>query len=151
MVVRSIETVVQRTVNPDRCATDAPKVLALWRRLGRPPPAEFEADVAMVAHAARECPDRLFARDIRAEGWAEGRDRSRAVPTLLSQERWTERLDAARAWEAAGHPRAGPERPTAAKPADSRQASRREALDALDMALFNLNNLGDSWQARPAS
>ena len=98
MVLRSLEAIRQRPVSPERCGTDAKPVLGLWRALGKPDPAEFAAELALVAEAARECPAPLFARSLRAEGWAEGTDRSRSVATLCRREPWGDRLEAARAW-----------------------------------------------------
>ncbi len=99
MVARCLEQITQRpTQNMERRATDGKQVLALWRSLGRPSTSEFADDMELVARAARECPDPLFAHDIRAEGWSEGRDRSHDVSTLCVQRRWGDRLRAAQEW-----------------------------------------------------
>ena len=98
-------------VNPARCATDATPLAALWKAEGFPPLAEFVAEAVLVGKAARESKNPLFARDIRAEGWAEGVDRSRSVATLTVQARWQDRVRAARA-EFGGGP-AGAALPTA--------------------------------------
>lgn len=100
MVIDSIEAITGRPPDPARCATDAKSLLSLWRAVGRPPPEEFARDVELVAMAARDCPDPLFARDVRAEGWPDGVDRHRSVATLAVHRRWNERLEAARRWQA---------------------------------------------------
>jgi len=82
--------------------TAARPILSLWRALERPPWAEFAAQAQLVVEAARKCPDPLFARNLRAEGWADGRDRSRSLPSVLRHERWDERLAAAEAWRDGG-------------------------------------------------
>lgn len=97
-------------VMPDRCATSAEAVLRLWRADGRRDPAAFGRDLVLVARAARWCPDPLFAREIRGEGW--GTDRSRMVANICRQKpsgdsggaTWDERLAAAREWEGRGCP-----------------------------------------------
>ena len=99
-VVEAIRLIRRKQPNPDRCGTDAKAVRSLWRSLGWQPPAEFLADVGLVADAAHDCPDPLFARDIRAEGWTGGTDRSSSVATVCVQDRWTARLDRARQWRA---------------------------------------------------
>lgn len=116
MVLRCIEAITQATVNPARSGTAAGPVLALWRKLGKPPPVDLEADVALVARWARKSPDRLAARDIRAEGWDGGVDRSSVVKTLCVQESWDARLAAAKAWDAAGSPDARPAIPAVSLP-----------------------------------
>jgi hypothetical protein len=102
MVVRCVQEARGKLPAPERCGTDAGPILALWRRLGYPPPADLHRDFARVAAWAQLATDTAAARDIRAEGWAEGRDRSRDVTTLARQDRWASRLDAATAWEDAG-------------------------------------------------
>ena len=103
-VMECLTAVKQKTLNPSRQGTDAKQVIALWKAQGWPPPDEFTAEFALVATAARECPHKLFARDMRAEGWADGTDRSRHVRTLCVQASWTDRLEAAQEWDAAGRP-----------------------------------------------
>lgn len=95
-------------VDVEACGTDAVQVLKLWRKRRSKPLAEFVAGMRLVAEAARECPDGLFARDIRAEGWPDGTDRSRRVSTLCVQEKLVDRWVVAKAWkqeqaEAQGH------------------------------------------------
>jgi hypothetical protein len=46
----------------------------------------------------------MAARDLRAEGWDEGVDRSRSLEALCDTSRWAERLVAAQAWDADGRP-----------------------------------------------
>ena len=102
LVVRALEGIRQQRVNPQRCKTDAGQVLKLWRSLDRPPLAEFVEELELVAEAARECDAPIFARWLRAEGWTDGVDRSRSVDTLTRQDKWADRLAAARAWAAEG-------------------------------------------------
>ena len=95
-VLRCIEAVKQKPVNPERAGTDAKQLLALWRALGSPSAADFERDFVAVATWARESAHPLAARAIRAEGWSDGFDRSRSVDTLTRHAQWSDRLDAAR-------------------------------------------------------
>lgn len=83
-----------------RCKGDAKTILALWSYLEHPPIAEFARDLIAVVRAARPggCPARIFARDIRAEGWEGGEDRHRSLPTLCRRESWERRLEVARDW-----------------------------------------------------
>jgi len=97
---RIVEAIRQRPAG-ERWATDGKTVIKHWRALDKPTDLEaWVADVELVARAARESDDRMFARHLRAEGWAEGTDRSRSVATLLRHEKWADRLEAARAWAA---------------------------------------------------
>ena len=107
LIHRAVETIRAKSVDPMRMATNAKPVIALWKALERPPLAEFIDELVLVAEAAHQCPDKLFARDIRGEGWADGRDRSRDVTTICVQSRWDTRLDAAQAWDSAGRPGRG--------------------------------------------
>lgn len=100
-VLLCIAEVKQRPVNPDRTGTDAKTILALWRALGKPDPAGFGADLRAVIRWARESADKLAARDIRAEGWEGGTDRHADLSTICRQDKWSARVDAARAWSAA--------------------------------------------------
>lgn len=91
-------------------------VLRLWRELvesGEARTLEALVDVvALLADACRLCPDELFARDVRGEGWDSGRNRSANVaavcrlspPSSSQGATWQERLEAARAWNKAGRP-----------------------------------------------
>jgi hypothetical protein len=92
--------VSESTVNPNRCGTAAKSVIGLWKALGSPPIDEFAADFVMVAEAAHRCPVGLFAKDIRAEGWAGGTDRQYDVSTIAVQARWDVRVLVARQWKA---------------------------------------------------
>ena len=96
-VVHAIEQITQRTCNPHRCQTDAKHVLALQKATNTPWP-ELSRQVEQVAEWARDSNDPLAARDIRAEGWDNGTDRSRSVSTLCVQSRWADRLRAAEEW-----------------------------------------------------
>lgn len=94
-------------------------ILRLWREMleaGVEPGPELEGlvePVALIGAACQRCPDSIFATDVRGEGWERGRDRSRnigAICRLGPKEgsggaTWQERLEAARAWDAAGQPR----------------------------------------------
>ena len=108
MVVAALSAVRGKLVSRDRCATDAKEVLGLWKALGRPLPRELAEDLALVAAWAQQSPDRAAARDLRAEGWPEGQDRSRSVATLCRRDRWGDRLAAAQAWAAKGRRSAPP-------------------------------------------
>jgi hypothetical protein len=99
-IVAVIQEITRRECDPRRCAGSARSVIALWRAVGKPSPAEFRAQAALVARAARESPEPIFAHDIRAEGWPDGTNRSNSVATLLVQLRWDERLAAAERWAA---------------------------------------------------
>lgn len=135
-------------VLPSKCATDAPLVLRLWRADGKRDPAEFAHDVVSVARAARWCPHPMFAREIRAEGWQGGTNRMRLVANICRQRppedsagaSWSERLDEARTWEAAGCPLTmgqapsgwqGPGPPARASPLP-RSGPRPTVLDTFD-------------------
>lgn len=97
-VIGILGQITGREPNPSRAATAAGEVLKVWRKLERPPLNEFHEDFTLVARAARKCPDPLFARDIRGEGWAGARDRSQDVSTLCVLKKWDDRLRAAREW-----------------------------------------------------
>jgi hypothetical protein len=99
-VVQALREIRQQEVVADRCGTAAKNVLDLWRALGYPPLADFAADVSLVARAAQMSRDKTFARDIRAEGWAEGRDRTYSPLTICVRSRWDERHRAAERWAA---------------------------------------------------
>jgi hypothetical protein len=100
-VVNVIAEVRQKVINPDRCGTDAKTILALYNRLDKPDPETFRRDLVAVVTWARESADKMAARDIRAEGWADGTDRHRDLGTLCRQDRWAARLEAAQRWTAA--------------------------------------------------
>lgn len=140
----------------DPAATTLPKpVLALLKALSWPELATFEADAAAVADAARRCPDPVFARHLRAVGWAEGTDRSRAPETIFVQERWDTRLDAALAWRARGCPTAqlvavGAAEASSAAPRRAPPPPRAIGVDDLD-ALFNELEAGAPEPSTPRS
>lgn len=140
MVIRCIETTRGTLPNPDRCGTDAGPLLGLWRKLGKPPPEEFAAEFRAVAEWAALSLDRGAARDIRAEGWDGGKDRSRDIATLARQDRWGDRTAAAQAWEAKGRAEARPKTQEATPPPlTPSQARRRASLDAIERAMHNLS------------
>lgn len=116
MVLDCIEQITGREANPKRSGTAAKPLLSLWRALEKPPAHEFRDEVRLVAKAARECDDPLFARDIRGEGWEGGRDRSRDVTTLCVQRRWHDRLNAARDWQRSRTPDPQPTGPATPPP-----------------------------------
>lgn len=123
---RAVQEVQQgRLVPLSRLGTSARCVLKLWTALGRPPLTELADELALVAAWARESPDRLAARDLRAEGWEGQPDRSRSVDTLCRQARWADRLEAARAWHAAGRPQASATRPLEATAPDAARGRAR--------------------------
>lgn len=140
--------------NPNAVATDARPVLALWRTLGRPDPAQMTRDLVSVARAARWAPDAVFAREIRAEGWPDGMNRARMAANIARQgpppnsggATWDERLEAARAWEAAGQPL------QADTLAPGKAATAGDPLEALLNALADsggdVGAWGDPAQAR---
>ena len=104
-VVMDVRNEVLGTMgSPDSCGTASKAVLGLWKAVGYPDLESFGRDLKLVAEAARDCPDRVFARDIRAEGWPDGTDRHRDLGTICRQDRWDVRLVTARAWDAAGRP-----------------------------------------------
>lgn len=123
LVVRCKTAVDGTPPNPERCKTDARPILSLWEADGHRPPEDFAADFEAVAEAARDCPEPLFARDIRAEGWAGGVDRRGDIATICRHERWSIRVKTARAWVDAGRP-TGSNSHTAAPPPVQRQAPR---------------------------
>ena len=84
--------------------TTARSVVALLRALEWPDLAEWLTDARLVAEAAHRCPHPLFARDVRAEGWVGGVDRSRSVQTLTASTRWADRVAVALQWAEAGKP-----------------------------------------------
>lgn len=106
-------------------------ILRLWRELlesGVQPGPDLEGlvePVALIGAACQWCPDPIFARDVRGEGWEKGRDRSRNIAAICrlapkgesSGATWQERLEVARAWDAAGRPL---EAAASSKPSSSR-------------------------------
>jgi hypothetical protein len=105
-VVRAIEAIRQRPVDPERCKADAAEVLRLWKALDRPPLDQFAAEVELVAEWGRESEDHLAANDlrgVRATGERWGADRSRDVATVCRHQRWGDRLEAASAWKRGEH------------------------------------------------
>ena len=141
MVVRCIEAARGKMPDPDRCGTDAGPLLSLWRKLGKPAPEAFATEFRGVAEWAAMSRDSGAARDIRAEGWDGGKDRSRDIATLCRQDRWGDRSTAAQAWEDAGRAEAKPAAQAAPVLAlTPSQARRRATMDALDRAMINLSN-----------
>lgn len=112
-------------------------------------PAGLLSDVALVAEAARECPDPLFADEIRADGWKGKRDWSRRPGTVLDPSRWFERLAAARAWDAVGRPGKGvPKRAANLNGKPLTRAQRIETWAVLRDQLAELDVLVDSGELR---
>lgn len=101
-------------------------ILALWRALEHQALDAFERDLSLVAAAARDCPHPIFAHDLRAVGWAGGKDRSTDTAAICRQApgpgsqgaTYPERLEVAREWDAAGRPAS--DWPVAAAPAGQR-------------------------------
>lgn len=136
LVVRCKAAVDATTPNPERCKTDAKPLLSLWAADGHRPPEEFIADFVLVAEAARECPEPLFARDVRAVGWAGGVDRHGDIATLCRHERWSARVKAARAWDAAGRPSGTNGHAVAASTPNAPRAYETIAQQAARLGLF---------------
>jgi len=55
-------------------------------------------EMLLIVDAMKRCPHKLFAYDVRAEGWEKGMDRSSLWGTLIVQRRWEDRLVVATAW-----------------------------------------------------
>lgn len=127
MILRAVEAIRQRPVNPSRIGTDSKTILGLWVAEGKPDPAEFGADLVLVIAWARESPDPLAARDIRAEGWVGGTDRHRDLATICRRDRWGARLDAARRWDERGRRPADRSAPPRASPPPSNRIAAAEA------------------------
>lgn len=108
-VVATLTVVHGEPVNPYRCKTDGAEIVKFWVAQGkrveeRPPVLEFLDDLALVARAFRACPHPMFARHVRAEGWADGTNRMDQVPTLVVRQAWGSRLREARRWRDSGFP-----------------------------------------------
>lgn len=104
MVVEACSAITGRLRNlngyRNGVATDAKAhVLPLWKALEYPPPALLGVDLARIAVAARDCQERLFGHDIRAEGFEGGADRSRLVDTICRHGKFMARLHATEAHE----------------------------------------------------
>ena len=130
LVVDAATAAHERTKRPEACGTAAKAVLALWRCLGTPSPAELAEQIALVAVWARTSTDSLAENDIRGtrpngERW--GTDRSRDLSTLCVQDRWDARLTAAEAWHARGR--------TDAAPPSLRRAGERPGADRANAPL----------------
>ena len=138
LVLQAIEAITTRTPKPTRAASSARPILALWRGEGRPPLPELVEDLLLVARWAKESPDPQAARDIRAEGWEGGTNRSRAPaaicrrspPPSSSGATWDERLQLAAEWRDRGFP-AQSDTPTTAPTLTPQQAMLAE-LDRMD-------------------
>jgi len=98
-----IELVTGERPSPKQTKTSGGQLMGLWADIGRPELEKFKNQIRGVARWARESPDPLAKRDIQAEGWNGGVNRSRSVATLTTRKKWDERLAAARDW--AGHGR----------------------------------------------
>jgi hypothetical protein len=123
VAVAVAEAITGRKVDPKRGATLTKPVVTLWRALGRPDYNEFERDVRLVAEWAKVSKHRLAARDIRAEGWDDGIDRSKSVTTICVQRRVLDRLEAAQEGAANGK-RDGAETVKQSNPTTSPEAER---------------------------
>ena len=110
-VVRALSAIRGR--EGARCETDARAVVGLWKALGRPPIGTLADELVLVAEWAQKSQEPMAARSLRAEGWAEGVDRSRSVQTLCRRDAWGDRLEAARRWQEHGdRPVSEPQRRT---------------------------------------
>jgi hypothetical protein len=108
VVVRCLREIRQAQVIPEKCATAAAQVIGLWSAVGHPDVDEFADELVLVARAAQMSRELLFARDIRAENWPEGVDRTHNVDTICRRDKWDSRLQAAKRWaEASGRIGAG--------------------------------------------
>ena len=58
----------------------------------------------LIVAAMKHCPQQIFARDVRAETWPDGTDRSTFWGTLIVQRRWSDRLSVAEKWDREGRP-----------------------------------------------
>jgi hypothetical protein len=110
LIVRAVSAIRGRDVKLQRCATDAEHVVKL-QRAAFTPWEQLVEDIELVARWAHESDDPMAARNLRAEGWEEGRDRSRDVSTLLTQKAWGDRLEAATQWADQQRPRPVVEQP----------------------------------------
>lgn len=129
-VVMDVRNEVLGTIgSPDSSGTASKAVLALWKAVGHPDLGAFGRDLKLVAEAARDCPDRVFARDIRAEGWPDGTDRHRDITTVCRQDRWDLRLTTARAWDQAGRPTSSA--PSASPPANESLGAKMRRIGML--------------------
>lgn len=101
-VAACVSAVRAEPVPLDRCGPDAPSVLALAESTGMDPSALVDA-VQLVAQAAHDerCRAWTFARLVRGEAFARTDaprdDQRHVVREVLRPDRWTQRLDAARA------------------------------------------------------
>ena len=106
-------------------------------------------EVLLVVAAMKRCPSKLFAYDVRAEGWEGGMDRSQLWGTLVVQRRWEDRLTVATRWDSDGRPGAKRkqtafeyEPPAEAKTAfeiECDKAFQEGGIEAMD-ALIEANN-----------
>lgn len=128
-----VEAVHGRPPDPGKVKTSADPILKLWRALGRPD--DFFDDFQLVAQASHDCGAKIFARDIRAEGWTDGTDRQFRVATIARQEPWAERVAIAKAWRDAGRPAP---RARAAQDNRSREERRLAEQNAAIMAPANV-------------
>lgn len=103
-VKATAEVIVQRELDLPRMKSHAIAILNLWRHDGKRPLAAFLRDLRLVAEAAHECPEPIFARDLRAEGWTGGTPRQHSPASVCRHERWEDRLHAAQRWHDAGRP-----------------------------------------------
>ena len=87
-----------------KCGSDAKSILSLWRAVEEPDFPEFGAELKLVAEAFQDCPDPIFARNVRAEDWPAGTNRKRHVSQLCRHDVFADRLDAARRWDDEGRP-----------------------------------------------
>lgn len=97
--VAEVTKAVTGHADPSRIVAPGKALTSLLAFLEWPPLATWLPDALLVADAMHHCPDKVFARNIRAEGWADGVNRSRSVGTLAVHERWGDRLEAAQRWK----------------------------------------------------
>ena len=117
----------------------------LLRQRGWPPLALWLEQVKLVSRAARECPDPLFANNIRGDDWPSKSDSSRSIREIAKLGKWLEWLDAAQRWADGPQPNAGPAAPASATAAELVQgADYRDLMGLLTLKALEVceNPLG---------
>jgi hypothetical protein len=120
---RQLYDVVCAALEPIRSTSSKPKsdaanaVMALWSAMSADegewlPVDEARRRMVLLARAAKQCPHPVFARELRAEDWDRGTDRS-SMPASVFRinpppesggASWSVRLDIAEQWAASAHP-----------------------------------------------
>jgi hypothetical protein len=126
-LARVVSAIRPRATTPEQLVESAARpVLRLWHEaLVEQEATSLEGLVELVellSEACRDCPDPVFARDVRGEGWENGRNRSQNVaavcrlspPPRSQGATWSERLEIARGWRDRGRPAVELEHPSRA-------------------------------------